>query len=82
MVGVWVDSGFQSYSSGIYSGCPIGTDDPINHAVLLIGYDGSDNWIIKNQWDDTWGESGFMRISIANDCKISQYIYKMTFSQP
>lgn len=55
MVGVLANVGFQSYASGIYSGCPAGTSTQINHAVLLIGYDGDNNWIIKNQWDTTWG---------------------------
>ena len=82
MVGVWVNDGFQSYASGIYTGCPTGTNDAINHAVLLIGYDANDNWIIKNQWDTTWGEAGFMKLSITNDCKMGQNIFKLIFEQP
>lgn len=44
-------AGWQYYSSGIFKCQP---NDPINHAVLLIGYDQS-SWILKNQWGTTFG---------------------------
>jgi len=55
MVGVYADSGFLKYSNGTYSGCPTDAYNYLNHAVLLYGYDSSGNWLIKNQWDITWG---------------------------
>ncbi len=48
----------------------------------MIGYDGDNNWIIKNQWDVSWGEAGFMKLSITNDCKMGQNIFKLKFDQP
>jgi len=54
---IYADSGFMSYSSGIY-GCPTSfatSYSNINHAVVLVGYDASGNWIIKNQWGTSWG---------------------------
>lgn len=50
------DSGFLSYTGGIYSGCPDFDTSftAINHAVLIVGYD-ADGWIIKNSWGTTWG---------------------------
>jgi C1A family cysteine protease len=48
MVGIYADTGFSAYSAGIYSGCPSNASSYINHAVELIGYDSSNNWIIKN----------------------------------
>jgi C1A family cysteine protease len=45
------------YSSGVYTGCPSNdlSQYYLNHAVILIGYDSSGNWIIKNQWGTGWG---------------------------
>lgn len=39
-------SGWDSYSSGVYS-CP--SNSPLDNAVLLIGYT-QNAWILKNQW--------------------------------
>ena len=83
MAGIWSSSdGFLNYASGIFSGCTNDAPYSIDHAVLLIGYDGNDNWIIKNSWGTSWGENGFMRVSIANDCQMSFYVYSMKFLQP
>lgn len=79
MVGIYADSGFTSYSAGIYSGCPANASLYINHAVSLIGYDSSNNWIIKNEWGTGWGESGFMRVSNARDCGLSKSIITISF---
>jgi cathepsin F len=54
-----------SYSSGIITGspdsCPNSGSD---HAVLLVGYDSSqDFWIVKNSWGSDWGENGYFRIA-------------------
>jgi len=53
---------FQSYKSGILTGkC----GQRLDHGVLLVGYgteNGVDYWKIKNSWDTTWGEAGYIRI--------------------
>ena len=52
---------FQLYKSGIYSdyeGC--GTN--LDHAVVLVGYQTSDNenyYILRNSWGESWGEDGY-----------------------
>jgi len=80
MVGVYADSGFIHYSGGVYSGCPANSQNYINHAVLLYGYDSSGNWLIKNQWGTGWGISGFMKLSSTNDCGMSYLLGNIQFS--
>lgn len=65
---------FMRYSSGIYfeEDCT----EKVNHGALLVGYgseDGTDYWIIKNSFGETWGEAGYMRIARnrGNDCDVS-----------
>ncbi|KAF7849059.1 hypothetical protein BT93_L1286 [Corymbia citriodora subsp. variegata] len=54
---------FQNYAGGVFIG-PCGTN--LNHAVTVVGYgtdtDGTKYWLIRNSWDVSWGESGYMRI--------------------
>jgi cathepsin L len=76
------DSGFMSYSSGVYSGCPADfatSRSAINHAVIIVGYDSNGNWIIKNSWGTGWGQSGFATISVTNDCALTAYVYQLTW---
>ncbi|XP_010059013.2 zingipain-2 [Eucalyptus grandis] len=65
-VSVALDSssaGFQHYVGGIFEG-PCGVN--LNHAAVIVGYgttpDGVDYWLLRNSWDVTWGEEGYMRI--------------------
>ncbi|XP_044461281.1 ervatamin-B-like [Mangifera indica] len=56
-------SGIKSYSGGIFDG-DCGTN--LNHAVTIIGYgsetDGTEFWLIKNSWGETWGEDGYIKM--------------------
>ncbi|MBC8248215.1 MAG: hypothetical protein H8E90_00930, partial [Anaerolineales bacterium] len=57
---VCVNSDFQSYDGGVFTG-PTCTN--INHAITLVGWDDNQGaWILKNSWGSGWGESGYMRI--------------------
>ena len=55
----------QGYRGGVFSldernYCGGG----VNHAVMLVGWNDADNtWIMRNSWGDSWGESGYMRIT-------------------
>jgi C1A family cysteine protease len=62
-VALCVNSAFQAYSGGIFSGP---TCHSINHAVALVGWDDNQGangvWFLRNSWGPGWGENGYMRI--------------------
>lgn len=67
-----VYSDFPTYKSGVYkhtSGSMLG-----GHAVLMLGWgteNGEDYWIIKNSWNEEWGDGGFFKIARGtNECGI------------
>ncbi|PQQ03326.1 ervatamin-C [Prunus yedoensis var. nudiflora] len=55
---------FRHYQSGVFSPTYCGTSQ--NHAVTVVGYgtteDGIKYWLLKNQWGESWGENGYMKI--------------------
>jgi len=57
---------FQSYSSGVLTdGAKCG--DEVDHAVVAVGYntnsDGVFYWIVRNSWNTTWGEQGYVNLA-------------------
>lgn len=58
---------FQLYKSGVFTGS-CGTN--LDHGVLLVGYgtmNGLDYYILKNSWDSSWGDAGYMYIGRGTD---------------
>lgn len=68
---------FKFYGGGVYYDPSCGSSpNPLNHAVLAIGYGGDyagPYWILKNSWGTSWGERGFFRLARdrGNHCRIA-----------
>jgi len=62
-VAVSVNSAFQAYTGGVFNSS---TTAPVNHAVVLVGWDDGQGpggvWFLRNSWGTGWGENGYMRI--------------------
>jgi cathepsin L len=58
---------FQFYNGGVLdSGC----GDQLDHGVLAVGYGKTateEYAIVKNSWGASWGDAGFLKISLDND---------------
>lgn len=63
IVCVTVNDAFQAYDGGVFNASDT---SPINHAVVLVGWDDSQGengvWFMRNSWNTWWGEAGYMRI--------------------
>jgi C1A family cysteine protease len=63
IVCVTVNNAFQAYDGGVFNSSDT---SPINHAVVLVGWDDSQGengvWFMRNSWNTWWGEAGYMRI--------------------
>ena len=58
-------STWHSYAGGIFDGCNQANPD-INHGVVLVGYgeeNGQKFWTVRNSWNPTWGEKGYIRLA-------------------
>lgn len=73
-VGLFANTAFSFYRSGVFSGCPSDAKNYINHAVLLYGWDSEGNWLLKNQWGTGWGDQGYMTLNSSLDCGLSSYL--------
>merc|ERR1712011_77659 len=62
---------FQFYSSGILD-CR--SFHSLNHAVFAVGYNDGSDFIVRNSWGKSWGESGYVRVGMGgNPCGIADY---------
>jgi hypothetical protein len=81
MVGIYANSAFMRYASGVFTGCPSNAANFLNHAVLLVGYnDTEQSWLLKNQWDKDWGEQGYIRVWYFRDCGLSYLLGNIEFT--
>ena len=63
---------FQTYKSGVMTSTKCGTT--LDHAVLAVGYGtdatAGDYWLVKNSWNTTWGDQGYIKLAIVDGAGI------------
>ncbi len=73
-------SAFQNYKSGIFTNSENDCNGTFGHAVVLIGWGTDatkgDYWILRNSWGTSFGESGYMKISVAA-ANVSSEVYSL-----
>jgi len=86
---VYVTTSFQNYTGGVFSDsyttCNTNPcyNATTNHAIALVGWGTDpvegDYWILRNSWGSSWGESGYMRLSMNSshvDCSVCYMVYQ------
>jgi cathepsin B len=67
---------FETYKSGVYKHTTGGFLG--GHAVEMIGWgteNGEDYWLIKNSWNEEWGDNGLFKIARGvNECGIEDSV--------
>ena len=81
-IAMYVSDAFQRYAGGIYTDYSCYGKN-VNHAMILVGWGvdattGRKFWKIRNTWDTTWGEKGYMRLAMdgTNPCQLWSFAFQ------
>ncbi|MCS7056561.1 MAG: C1 family peptidase, partial [Thermoflexales bacterium] len=75
-VAVWAGPAFMHYRGGVFRTNEAPSKNAVNHGVVLVGWDDSQQaWIMRNSWGASWGEGGYMRIGYG----VSNIGYKASY---
>jgi len=73
---------WQTYTGGVLSVCP----GQVDHCVQAVGFNTTaptPYWIVRNSWGTSWGEQGYIWLSMATNngdiCHIQEYMTYPTF---
>jgi C1A family cysteine protease len=61
---------WQDYTGGVLTSDCTSDYSQLDHCVQLVGYNkdsGNNYWIIRNSWDTTWGEEGYIYVQIGSN---------------
>jgi C1A family cysteine protease len=69
-------SEWSSYTGGVFSSSDCSSSAfKLDHAIQLVGYNAEAStpyWIVRNSWDTTWGEDGYIYLEMGvNACGIA-----------
>jgi hypothetical protein len=71
VVGIHTSRGFHAYKRGIFNEHPKFAGPPIDHSVVIVGWDDRKGdggcWRIQNSWGPQWGQGGFMWIEYGSN---------------
>jgi len=76
-ISICVDAAnWQDYTSGVMTAWECAWVVELDHCVQLVGYNSGASpayWIVRNSWGTTWGESGYIRLTMGeNTCGLTE----------